>query len=84
MLAAVRSSAWRGTDGEDVVHGGVVGMWISGKGGEDRLFGGNSADCVWGGFEDDLLYGGAGNDFSSFFSLPEEFDLTLEHVHGPL
>jgi hypothetical protein len=52
----------RGTNGNDVLRGGLRGDILEGLGGNDRLYGGGGADRLYGGAGNDRLFGGPGDD----------------------
>jgi Ca2+-binding RTX toxin-like protein len=52
----------RGTEGNDVLHGGRRGDTLEGLGGNDRLYGRHGADRLYGGAGNDRLFGGPGDD----------------------
>jgi hypothetical protein len=51
-----------GTQGDDVLYGGIHPQIIMGLAGNDRIVGGNSGDCLVGGPGDDQLIGGNAKD----------------------
>ncbi|WP_371157993.1 calcium-binding protein [Jannaschia sp. 2305UL9-9] len=48
-----------GTDGEDLLRGGMADDTIDGRGGSDTIEGGDGFDRLIGGLGDDLIFGGA-------------------------
>jgi uncharacterized protein YkwD len=51
-----------GGDDRVTIGTGVIGSYVDGGAGDDRLFGGDNADSLTGGAGADLLDGGGGND----------------------
>jgi Ca2+-binding RTX toxin-like protein len=51
-----------GTDGNDVIYGGLGNDDLRGWDGDDVIHAGGGNDFVWGGRGDDVIYGGDGDD----------------------
>ena len=52
----------KGTNGNDLLHGGPGGDTLEGLGGNDLLYGRRGADRLYGGAGNDRLFGGPGDD----------------------
>ena len=51
-----------GTNGNDILNGGVGNDTLYGLSGNDTLNGNDGNDILWGGYDNDILNGGNGND----------------------
>ena len=51
-----------GTNGDDILNGGVGNDTLDGNSGNDTLNGNDGNDILWGGYGNDILNGGNGND----------------------
>jgi Ca2+-binding RTX toxin-like protein len=71
-----------GTEFDDVMTAGNVGMTFVGGGGNDTLTGGTGGDSLYGGFGDDILDGGAGRDWAFYGDSNSGVTVSLE-IAGP-